>query len=218
MVRSASRCEPDALHDPDPIGITVYYDFASSLCYVGHRVMGRLVPFLEELRCELRWIPIDLARIMRWQRGVQVPPDRISHVEQVAAAMRVPVSVPPAWLDSRYVAAASLVLALRDVASREQREASWRERVWTALYEEQRPCEDVRAVQRIAADLDLTFTTGELDEAREELDARTRSAVDEMVTGVPTFMLGPWPFGGIQDDETMRSILRRFADRQRGLR
>ena len=34
-------------------------------------------------------------------------------------------------------------------------------------------------------------------------------------TGVPTFMLESWPFGGIQNEETMRSILTRFAVKQR---
>jgi hypothetical protein len=36
-----------------------------------------------------------------------------------------------------------------------------------------------------------------------------------MVTGVPTFMLGRWPFGGIQQQDTMRMVLERFASRCR---
>jgi predicted DsbA family dithiol-disulfide isomerase len=204
--------------DPEPFGVTVYYDFASSLCYVGHRVMGRLAPFLEELRCELGWVPVDLAGMMRWQRGARVPPDRVTHVERVAETLRVPLRVPGRWLDSRDVGAAALVLARRDVASGEQREASWRERVWTAIYEEGRNCTDREELARMAGDLEVGFPASELEEAREELDRRTGEAVEAMVTGVPTFMLGPWPFGGIQEDETMRSILQRFADRQRGLR
>jgi predicted DsbA family dithiol-disulfide isomerase len=204
--------------DPEPFGVTVYYDFASSLCYVGHRVMGRLAPFLEELRCELCWVPVDLAGMMRWQRGAKVPPDRVMHVERVAEALRVPLRVPGRWLDSRDIAAAALVLASRDAASGEHREASWRERAWTAIYEEGRGCTDRDALALMADDLEIELPSSELEEALEELDLRTGEAVDAMVTGVPTFMLGPWPFGGIQEDETMRSILQRFADRQRGLR
>jgi hypothetical protein len=36
-----------------------------------------------------------------------------------------------------------------------------------------------------------------------------------MVTGVPTFMLAEWPMGGIQDDDTMVSLIGRFAKRAR---
>ena len=36
-----------------------------------------------------------------------------------------------------------------------------------------------------------------------------------MVSGVPTFMLDSWPFGGIQEDDTMVSILTRYAERKR---
>jgi predicted DsbA family dithiol-disulfide isomerase len=48
-----------------------------------------------------------------------------------------------------------------------------------------------------------------------ELDDRTVIAREAEVTGVPTFMLGSWPLGGIQDERSMRLILERFAARQR---
>lgn len=35
------------------------------------------------------------------------------------------------------------------------------------------------------------------------------------VTGVPNFMPGQWPFGGIQTDETMLSLFERFIAKQR---
>ena len=44
---------------------------------------------------------------------------------------------------------------------------------------------------------------------------RTREARLGMVTGVPTFMLDNWPFGGIQEDDTMVSILTRYARKKR---
>ena len=63
-------------------------------------------------------------------------------------------------------------------------------------------------------------TTDQLDDAglaagRSELSQRTERARGEEVTGVPNFMLGPWPFGGIQTDETMLHLLGRFAAKQR---
>ena len=35
------------------------------------------------------------------------------------------------------------------------------------------------------------------------------------MSGVPTFMLGAWPFGGIQSDDTMLRVLERFATKAR---
>ncbi|HTO06997.1 MAG TPA: hypothetical protein VMR86_08035, partial [Myxococcota bacterium] len=50
-----------------------------------------------------------------------------------------------------------------------------------------------------------------LERARDELDFRTEVAASEDVTGVPTLMLGEFPFGGIQSRETMRLVLERWT-------
>jgi hypothetical protein len=67
----------------------------------------------------------------------------------------------------------------------------------------------------MARELGIELDASILDTALAQLDAQTIAASKRMVTGVPTFMLGQWPFGGIQDDHTMRSILGRWAHRQR---
>ena len=61
----------------------------------------------------------------------------------------------------------------------------------------------------------IALESSEIDAGAESLEVLTREAASQMVTGVPTFMLGEFPFGGIQEEDTMRSILGRFADRQR---
>jgi len=48
-----------------------------------------------------------------------------------------------------------------------------------------------------------------------ELARRTRHAGEQGVAGVPSFLVGEWPIAGIQCDATMRSMLSRFAARQR---
>jgi len=195
--------------------ITLYYDFASSLCYVGHRVMDRLSGFLDEIGCRLDWMPIDLARLMRWRRGATVDSARLEHVRQVADSLDVPLRVPGVWLDSRHVGAAALILHERDVRDGTRRAASWRERVWTAIYEEGRDCDADGELEQMASDLDISLTAAEIERGVRALELQTRAAVDAQVSGVPTFMLGQWPFGGIQDDHTMRSILGRFAEKAR---
>jgi predicted DsbA family dithiol-disulfide isomerase len=198
-----------------PLHVTLHYDFASSLCYVAHRVLGRLQGFLDEIEMEIEWTPVDLARLMRWQRGHTIDPGRVEHIRQIAGTLHVPLHMPRVWLDSRRVGAAAIVLADRDRLEATRREASWRERVFTRIFEEGRACDTPGELERMAVELGIELDASIIDTALAQLDAQTIAASKRMVTGVPTFMLGPWPFAGIQDDHTMRSILGRWAHQQR---
>ena len=77
--------------------VIVYYDFASSLCYVGHRSMQRLADELEELAIDLVWTPIDLTRITGWRRGAVVDGLRRENVHRVARELAVPLVMPARW-------------------------------------------------------------------------------------------------------------------------
>ena len=57
--------------------------------------------------------------------------------------------------------------------------------------------------------------TEALERGAETLGELTRSARAQQVSGVPNFMLGEWPFGGIQTEDTMRKILTRYATKRR---
>ena len=205
-----------------PVVIRVHYDFASSLCYVAHRAMARIAHRFE-LRDDasepahppirFRWSPLDLAGLLNWRRGAVVPEDRRANALRVARDLDVPVRVPRVWLDSRRVNAAAIVLADRDPTGAS--EAAWRERVYTAIFEEGRSCDAPDEVARWARDLGVELAEDELEAAGDELERRTREAAVATVTGVPTFMLAEWPMGGIQDDDTMVTLIRRFARRAR---
>ncbi len=112
-------------------------------------------------------------------------------------------------MDSRDANAVALSLA------RSEREPTWRERVFCAVYEQGRSLDDPATLPALARDLGLTLDEQLTRDARDALDVQTARAREAEVTGVPTFMLGPWPFGGIQEEPTMRSILGRWAARQR---
>lgn len=190
--------------------IPVHYDFASTLCYVAHRVMARMAADLDALALELVWTPVDLARLVGLYRAGQVVPEvRRANAARVADELDVPVTVPATWTDSRRLHAAALV------AEDAGREPSCRERVWSALFEEGRDTESEGAVTALARDLGLELSEAALAGGLVELDRRTERARDAMVTGVPTFMLGGWAFGGIQTEETMRHVLERHARRAR---
>lgn len=201
-----------------PLRIRLHYDFASSVCYIAHRVLQRIAPQLAAAGIELVWTPIDLARLMSWRRGGRVAGDRLLNVARISSELGVPLRTPPLWLDSRR--AGAVAIALADGPG----EPAWRERVWSAVFEEGR-FDQLDQLGRSAGDdagwlADLAIDTSSIDEAAleaslAELARRTRDAREEMVTGVPTFMLDSWPFGGIQQDDTMVSILTRFAKRRR---
>jgi len=199
---SAAAAQPDA-----PLSVRVDYDFASSLCYVAHRAMERLREPIEALGIALSWSPLDLTAITGWRRGAEMDSTRRENVERVSRELSVPIRIPTTWQDSRTAHAVALTVP-------SLREATWRERVFTAVYEEGRLLE-AGTTRGLAAELGLEPTEEALTEGLERLEERTRQAHAQEVTGVPNFMLGAWPFGGIQSDETMLSILGRYARKER---
>ena len=187
----------------------VHYDFASAVCYVAHRAMARMAGALDELGIELRWTPVDLTRITGWRRGAPVAGLRRANALRVAAELGVPLRMPAAWCDSRDANAVALLLAGT------AHEAGWRERAFSACFEAGRSLDEAGLVAALAADAGLELAPEALEAARAELERRTERAAEEDVTGVPTFVLGRWPLGGIQDDATMRHLLARYARRAR---
>lgn len=192
----------------EALAVDVWYDFASSLCYVGHRSMERMSGLLDDLGIELRWKPLDLTRLSHWRRGDPVGEAARANVERVSAELGIPLRIPERWMDSR----PALAVALRLSPSREQ---AWRERVWTAIYEEGRSLDEPRALERLAHDLGLDLAPLLDARALEAVEVATQLAAEADVLGVPTFVLGGWPVGGIQDDATMRSVFHRFARKRR---
>jgi len=192
-----------------PLKVRAYYDFASTLCYVAHRVFGDMHDELAALEIELDWVPIDLADLLGWPRGVAVERARRANSERVAAEHGVKVQPLPVWPDSRDANALALVLA------RGPQAAAFRERVWTGVFEERRVLDAPGTLEAFARDLGLALDARRLERARDELAFRTQIAREEEVTGLPTLMLGEFPFGGVQARETTRMVLARWAERQR---
>jgi predicted DsbA family dithiol-disulfide isomerase len=195
----------------DRIVIPVHYDFASTLCYVAHRVLERLGSELADLEIELAWLPLDLADLTGLRRGEAVDGSRLENAHRVARELGVVVRAPERWMDSRPAHAIALAVEATE------RERTWRERVWSAVYEEGRPLDDPEGVTGWARELGIDPDERDRRRALAALELRTELAREEQVTGVPTFMLGEWPLGGIQEEATMRSMFRRFARRRRSL-
>jgi predicted DsbA family dithiol-disulfide isomerase len=193
-----------------PLRVRVHYDFASTLCYVTHRALARLETRIAALGVELAWTPLDLARLAGpWRAGAEVDALRRGNAARVAEELGVPVQVPRVWPDGRALGAAALL------AEPLGRGASWRERAFTAVFEEGRLTVGADEAARLAGELGLALSPAALRDALEALDLATERAREEQVSGVPTFMLGAWPFGGIQSEDTMLRVLERFVRRAR---
>jgi predicted DsbA family dithiol-disulfide isomerase len=195
---------------PRTLRVRVHYDFASSLCYVAHRVMQRMDGALGELGVTLAWTPLDLAHLVGpYRAGARVSDSRRENAQRVASELGVALSVPALWPDSRAANAAAFS------AERAGRGDSWRERIFTAVFEEHRHALGDDDVLALARELELPLGARELARGRNELELKTELAREEQVSGVPTFMLGAWPFGGIQTEDTMRRVLERYAHKLR---
>lgn len=191
-----------------PLRVRVHYDFASTLCYVAHRSLARIETEVAGLGIELCWTPLDLSRLVGPPRaGAPIDELRRGNAARVAEELCVPVRVPHVWPDARALGAAALL------AEPLGRGESWRERAFTAVFEEGLLAVDAAGAARLARELSLELAPAAIDGALAALDARTESAREEQVSGVPTFMLGAWPFGGIQSDDTMLRVLERFTEK-----
>ena len=94
----------------ETVTIRVYYDFASTLCYVAHRVMCRIEREIGELGVELEWRPIDLTMAAPWDRGDSFRPDIRAAVRNTGLSLGIDVEMPDPWLDSRPASQVALCL------------------------------------------------------------------------------------------------------------
>src|SRR3990172_3883401 len=128
---------PPLMAKAAPVRVPVFYDFSSTICYLTHRVLGRLAPRLDELGIALDWHPIDLAAITAWRRGEPFGPERTRNLERLARELDIPVATPAHWMDSR--PAMAIALGLVGTPHDEER---WREAVWSWVYQEARSLEE----------------------------------------------------------------------------
>ena len=208
--------------------VFVYYDFASSLSYVAHRVLARIGRELAEERIELRWKAIDLTGIGRFQRGRLLDPVRRRSLIEVATALDVELDPPARWPDSRLAGEVALTLDLAiDRGLDPAVEREWRRGVFTTFYE-QGDRDDLDqlagAVEQLFGEFERRGHFGKrgvatVDDlaAGRRLAAATGSAVAAGVEGAPTLMFDAFPLCGIHDEATMLGMIQRYARRRRRL-
>ena len=193
-----------------PVVIPVYFDYASSLCFIASVIGSQLEA---DLDIRLEWRPVEIAsHHPSWRAGALIPADVRANILRVASETGVALDPPLRWLDSR-------AAALGACFARDHRMfPAYHQRVFAAAFREGRDIGDPNVLDDLAvaaglprADFATALQKGTYAGALEASLAEARALG---VTGYPTFFLGEFPLSGIQPLPTMRLLFQRYLDRQ----
>lgn len=190
--------------------VPVYFDYASSLCYVAKKVMEQLQGKLE---IELLWKGVQISRRHRgWKNGEMVGDEAKGKIFRVARETGVELRVPERWLDSSYA------LEGAEFAREQGKLQDYHDRVFAAIFEEGIDVGDLSTLLGLAESIGLSATKLEEALATGALTSRVKENEAEAATfgvvGYPTFLLGEFPLVGIQPAETMRLLIQRYVDQK----
>jgi predicted DsbA family dithiol-disulfide isomerase len=193
----------------DTVTMRVYYDFASTLCYVAHCVLTSVQQEIADVGVELEWRPIDLTMAAPWNRGDSFTNEIRTAVRNTGIALGVDdAEMPDPWLDSR---PASHVALLAPSAGAEAR---WRRAVFDSIFKRKTPRLTPELLQ-LAKELTGLDSLPDEEHGFPGVEESTREAIALGVTGVPTILLDNWMFGGVYDGESMVAILRQLSEQYR---
>lgn len=196
----------------NPIRIPIYFDYASTLCYIAWRIVRQLEP---ELGFEALWkgVPIPI-------RDQHAKPGRVlgererQKVLLVAAETGINVAPPRVWLDS------SAALQGSELARDAGLFAPYHDAVFSAAFEHGADIAMPEVLDAIAERVGLDrakFRAAIIGGAMaSRLEAHRREADQFSALGYPAFILGDFPMTGIQPIESMRMLIGRFIAQRIG--
>jgi predicted DsbA family dithiol-disulfide isomerase len=191
--------------------IPVYFDYASSLCYVAWRVVTGLQ---DELEFDALWKGVSISsRSPNLRPGRGLGPAERRRLMTVAEEIGIPVTPPEKWLDSE--AALKGAELARDAGAF----APYHAGVFRAAFEQRLDIAGHELLGAIAerAGMDRARFLADLQDDRTaaRLAENGREADRVGVVGYPTFLLGDFPLTGIQSVNTMRCLISRYIERRR---
>jgi predicted DsbA family dithiol-disulfide isomerase len=192
------------------IVIPIYFDYASTLCYVAWRIVGQLE---RELGFTAMWkgVPIAL-RNYRTRPGKPLGPRELETIRNVAAETGIAVEPPPRWLDS------DKALQGSELAREAGAFAAYHDAVFRTAFEQRADIGDLEVLSAIAAraGMEPAHFRDEVERGRmaARITANKAEADRFSALGYPSFILGDFPLTGIQPIETMRMLLARFIERR----
>jgi predicted DsbA family dithiol-disulfide isomerase len=193
------------------IVIPIYFDYASTLCYVAWRIV-------HELRLELDFEPLWKGVPIRWRNHSSSPGNALGIVERakiatVIAETGVNVTTPERWIDSDAALMGSELARQAGVFD------LFHDSVFRGAFELGLDISDANQLSEMAAAAGMKAVA-----FRQAIQRRlgapqlmeNKSEADQFsALGYPTFMLGEFPLIGIQPKETMRLLLARFLSQRR---
>lgn len=190
--------------------IPIYFDYASTLCYVAWRIVRELEA---EVGFEALWkgVPIRL-RDGRSRPGNALGALERMKVMNVIAETGIQVTPPERWIDSEAALMGS------ELAREAKTFTPYHEGVFRAAFEDRRDIAEIRVLGEIAEAAGMDRGRFEDDLAARRTESRVAANKEEAdrfsALGYPTFILGDFPLTGIQPKETMRMLLRRFVEQR----
>jgi predicted DsbA family dithiol-disulfide isomerase len=192
------------------IVIPIYFDYASTLCYVAWRIVG-------QLECELgftalwKGVPIAL-RNYRTRPGLPLGSLELERIRNVAAETGIAVEPPERWLDS------DKALQGSELAREAGAFAAYHDAVFSAAFEQRADIGNLEVLSAIAARAGMEHAHFRDEVERGRMAARIAANKTEAdrfsALGYPSFILGDFPLTGIQPIDTMRKLLARFIERR----
>jgi len=191
--------------------VPIYFDYASTLCYIAWRIIG-------ELRLELDFEPLWKGIPIRWRNHSSRPGNALGPLEQakiatVIAETGVHVAPPGFWIDSEAALMGSELARQAGVFD------AFHDSVFRNAFELGHDISRLDRLSEIAAAAGMQVDTFRHAIERRltmtQLMANKTEADQFSAIGYPSFVLGEFPLIGIQPKETMRLLLSRFLSQRR---
>jgi predicted DsbA family dithiol-disulfide isomerase len=193
-----------------PVRIPIFFDYASTLCYIAWRIVRELE---SELGFEALWkgVPIAL-RDFRAKPGRTLGELERQKVLMVAAETGILVAPPTSWIDS------SAALQGSELARDAGVFPAYHDAVFRAAFDTGDDISRIAVLEAIAehAGMDRADFRSGLESGRMEsrLADNKREAEEFSALGYPTFILGDFPLIGIQPIDSMRLLLGRYIQQR----
>jgi predicted DsbA family dithiol-disulfide isomerase len=190
--------------------IPIYFDYASTLCYVAWRIV-------RDLEAELDFLPRWKGVPIRLRDGRIRPGNPLGVVERMkvmTALAETGVAVQPLehWIDS------DAALEGAELAREAGALPLYHERVFRALFEDRADIARVDRLVRIAGECGLDADRFRADLKNHRMASRivaNKAEADRLsALGYPAFILGDFPLIGIQPIATMRLLILRFINQR----
>lgn len=188
------------------ITLKVYYDYASSICYIGYRVLERLS---KELSVQWRWKGVEI--FPGGNSAWSDPRNRqrmTAKVQRIAEETDVELKLPRHWINSRPA------LEGAEFAKEEGKFPDYHRAVFEACFQQKRDIGKVAVLREISEEIGLD-SEGLLNCLHNRRKAgiihqNGQEARREGATGFPAVMLGSFPLIGAHPYETMKLHLERY--------